>query len=797
MTVSEETDLRYEHEGETYYFCNPACLERFKEDPSRFLAGEPEIPEPVIPTEYKPSGKVSKVSIPISGMSCASCAATVERALSRLPGVTKAAVNFAVENATVEFDPDAVDKLKMKQAVEAVGYGTREEPEEEATEMRAARRRLLWVWAITIPVIGLMIPEMSHWFEVPGYDYILVGLAALALAIPGHTTYRSAIRSIAHGTANMDVLIFMGTLSSFGTGIAHISGFPVASYAGVSAMIMAFHLTGRYIEATAKGRASKAIRRLLELGAKSALVEMDGEEKEIPVDELEVGQIMIVKPGQKIPTDGEVMSGESAVDESMATGESIALTRRPGDTVIGGTVNQEGLLRVRATKVGRDTFLAQVVRMVEEAQGTKVPVQAFADRVTAFFAPSVIAIAVLTVILWVALPGFFRSVIARADSFLPWVNPALGIPSLAIFAAVAVLVIACPCALGLATPTALMVGTGIAAKRGVLFRSGEAIQTIRQIKTIVFDKTGTITKGKPEVTDIVPAPGRSHKDVVAIAASVESGSEHPLSSAVVASAKSIDVAILSPEDFRVVPGKGVEGMVRGKRVLVGNRELLAQNGLDFSQLEKNLKELEEKGRTTMIVAYGDSVFGVLGVADVLKEDSASAIAQLREMGIKTVVLTGDNQRTGEAIARDVGIERVLANVLPQDKALEIKRLQSEMGHVAMVGDGINDAPALTQADVGIAIGTGTDIAIESSDITLVRGDLSSVVTAISLSRATFAKIKQNLFWAFFYNIVAIPVAVFGLLHPVIAEIAMALSSMNVVFNSFRLRNWGQTLKLQS
>ena len=786
MTVSEDTDLKYDHEGKTYYFCNPLCLQKFKAEPQKFL--EP-VPEPVLPKEpVELSGKTARLNIPISGMTCASCASTVEKALKGMSGMTSAAVNFAAEKATVEFDPGLVSIEKMKATVESVGYGVREEVEEESVkEMVEARRRLVWIWAITVPVIALMIPEMAFGLMIPGYHYVMVALAALALAFPGYRTYRSAVKSIIHAAANMDVLIFMGTLAAFATGVARLFGLPVASYAGVSAMIMAFHLTGRYIEASAKGRASQAIKKLLELGAKSALVEVDGEERKIPIEELNVGDIMVVKPGQKIPTDGEVMSGESAVDESMATGESIPVKKRPGDSIIGATVNQKGLLKVRATKIGRDTFLAQVVKMVEDAQGTKVPIQAFADRVTSFFAPSVIVVAMLTVILWILFPGFFSGVITWAGSFIPWVDTTLGIASLAIFAAVAVLVIACPCALGLATPTALMVGTGMAAQRGILFRSGEAIQTMREVKTIVFDKTGTITKGKPEVTDVVAVSGRTEQDVLSMAASLESGSEHPLSTAVVEKARSMNVALTEPESFEAVTGKGVKGGVNGQMVLVGNRELMRQFDIDFSVLEKSLVDMEEEAKTTMILAVDARAVGALGVADTLKDDSIFAIGALERMGLDSVILTGDNKRTGEAIARKVGVKRVLANVLPDDKTNEIRRLQEEVGMVAMVGDGINDAPALTQANVGIAIGTGTDIAIESSDVTLVRGDLSSVVTAIKLSHATFAKIKQNLFWAFFYNLIAIPVAVFGLLHPVIAEIAMAMSSVNVVTNSLRLR----------
>ncbi len=789
MTVSEETDLKYEYKGETYYFCNPSCLERFRGEPEKFLASPTEIEEPIVPTRFIPSGQEAKVTLPISGMSCASCAATVEKALRKVSGVSSAAVNFAMEKATVEYDPAHVDRRALKAAVESAGYGVRDEAQEAdaEAEMKQARRRLLWVWAITIPIIGIMIPEMVSGFMFRGHHEVTLLLALLVLVFPGRKTYRSALKSIAHGTANMDVLIFMGTLSSFGTGVARLLGAQVASYAGVSAMIMAFHLTGRYIEATAKGRASQAIKKLLELGAKSALVEKDGEEHEIPIEELGVGDIMIVKPGQKVPTDGEVVSGESALDESMATGESMPVVKRPGDKVIGATVNQKGLLKVRATKVGSETFLSQIVKMVEEAQGTKVPIQAFADKVTSFFAPAVLGIALLTVILWLLLPGFFRGVIIWASAVIPWVNPALSIASLAIFAAVAVLVIACPCALGLATPTALMVGTGMAAQKGVLFRSGEAIQTMKEVSTIVFDKTGTITKGKPEMTDVVAVPGRSEKDVIAIAASLESGSEHPLSSAVVEKARLLELVMVEPEAFEAVSGKGVKGTVRGKTALVGNRHLMEEHDIDFSWLEERLSEMEREAKTIVIVAYAGRAFGAMGIADSLKEDSAAAIAELHGMGFRTVMITGDNELTGEAVARSVGIDRVLANVMPEEKANEVKRLQDEVGRVAMVGDGINDAPALAQANVGIAIGTGTDVAIESSDITLVRGDLASVVTAVKISRATFAKIRQNLFWAFFYNVVAIPVAVLGLLHPVVAEIAMAVSSVNVVTNSLRLR----------
>ncbi len=549
---------------------------------------------------------------------------------------------------------------------------------------------------------------------------------------------------------------------------------------------MAFHLTGRYVEETAKGRASQAIRKLLELGAKTARIERDGVEVEIPIDEVQVGDLMVVRPGEKIPTDGVVVSGESAVDESMATGESMPVNKRPGDEVIGATVNQEGLLKVEATRIGKDTFLAQVIKLVDECQGSKVPIQEFADKVTGIFVPVVISIAVLTVLAWVALPNVMRPLVS-AGTFLPWVDPNLGVLTLAIVSMVAVLVIACPCALGLATPTALMVGSGMGAENGILIRTGEAIQTIKDVNIVVFDKTGTITKGKPEVTDIVPTTDFSDRAVLAAAAAVERGSEHPLGRAIVEHAEANGLALSEPQNFEAVRGKGVSATVDGRNVLVGSRRLMKENGIDPTPLEDELVRLENEAKTAMLVAIDGALAGVVAVADTLKEDSAQAIAALHDMGIQTAMITGDNQRTAEAIAKTVGIDHVLAEVLPDGKVAEVQKLQQKFGLVAFVGDGINDAPALTQANVGLAIGTGTDIAIEASDITLVRGELTGVVEAITLSRATFKKIKQNLFWAFFYNVAMIPLAVIGWMHPVLAEIAMATSSITVVSNANRLR----------
>jgi Cu+-exporting ATPase len=612
----------------------------------------------------------------------------------------------------------------------------------------------------------------------------------ILLALPvlfwvGRRTYRSGLAAVLHGYANMDTLIALGTGASLLTGPASFFC-PVANYAGVSAMIMAFHLTGRYVEETAKGRASQAIRKLLELGAKTARVMRDGREVEVPIEEVQVGDVMVVRPGEKVPTDGVIVEGESAVDESMATGESMPVNKHPGDEVIGATINQEGLLKVEAARVGKDTFLAQVVKLVEECQGSKVPIQEFADRVTGVFVPVVIVIAVLTLAAWLLLPSGMASLVG-AGSFLPWVDPNLGIATLAIVSTVAVLVIACPCALGLATPTALMVGSGMGAEHGILIRSGEAIQTLKDIKIVIFDKTGTITKGRPEVTDVVAVNGFDESALLYACACAERGSEHPLGRAIVERAEADGLALAEPREFQAVRGKGVMASVNGARVLVGSRRLMQEHGINPAPLEETLRQLEEEAKTAMLVAVDGELAGAIAVADTLKDDSLSAIRELRRMGLETVMITGDNQRTGEAIARRVGIDHVLAEVLPDGKVAEVQKLQEQFGLVAFVGDGINDAPALTQSNVGLAIGTGTDIAIEASDVTLVRGELTGVVEAINLSRATFRKIKQNLFWAFFYNVVMIPLAIIGWMHPVLAEIAMATSSITVVTNANTLR----------
>jgi len=759
----------------------------------------------------------------IEGMTCASCVSHVEHAVSEVPGVVAVSVNLATERASVEFVPTMATLTDLRRAVADAGYSVLPTEEEKAEEdvsreerkMHSARRNMILAWAFTVPIILWMLPEMIAgiaWPNMMVYELGMLALATPVLFWVGRHTYVAAWSSTVHGAPNMDALIALGTGASYLTGIASFFA-PIPSYAAVAAMIMAFHLTGRYVEASAKGRASQAIRKLLELGAKSARVLVDGVEREVPIDEVRVGDLMVVRPGEQVPTDGVLVEGEGAIDESMATGESMPVSRHVGDEVIGATISQDGFLKIRATRVGKDTFLAQVVRLVEQAQGTKVPIQAFADRITAVFVPVIIVVAALTFLSWLLLPNILRPVAVWASGFLPWIDPSLGSFTLALITAVSVLVIACPCALGLATPTALMVGSGIGAEHGILIRSGEAIQAMRSVRMVVFDKTGTLTQGQPAVTDVVVS-GSSHPaldgeqerpdpdNVLQWAASVEVGSEHPLGKAVVRRAAERGLALGELAEFVNVRGRGVRGLVRlgtedtgGQRVLVGSRSMIEESGVRVAELEDEMQRAEQEGKTAMLVSVGADLVGLIAVADTLKEDAAAAVQELKAMGVETAMLTGDNRRTALAIARQVGIDRVLAEVLPEDKLKEIKRLQQELrsaagGHrglVAMVGDGINDAPALTQADVGIAIGTGTDIAIEASDITLVRGDLSGVVSAVRLSRATFRKVLQGLFWAFFYNVIMVPLAVLGMMHPVLAEIAMATSSVTVVTNANLLR----------
>jgi len=741
------------------------------------------------------------ITLQVEGMTCASCVHHVERALSSVPGVEAVQVNLATGQARVRYVPGLVDLSELLDAVADAGYEARlpvtekeAGPSPEERRMQEARRRMVLAWAFTLPVIFWMIPEMFWGVAWPSEALYRLGMILLALPVlflAGRPTLVGGARALKSGYPNMDSLIFLGTTASFLTGPAGY-WIPVANYAGVAAMIMAIHLTGRYIEETAKGRASQAIRKLLELGAKTAHVLRDGKEMEIPIEQVQVGDLMVIRPGEKVPTDGVVVEGESAVDESMATGEPIPVVKRPGDEVIGATVNQDGRLVVRATRVGKDTFLAQVIRLVEEAQTTRVPIQAFADRVTAVFVPVVMSIALVTFLLWMLRPEWMVQ-LAHLGSFLPWVHPSGTVLTLAVVATISVLVIACPCALGLATPTALMVGSGKGAEHGILFRSGEAIQLLREARMVVFDKTGTLTEGRPHVTDVLPAEGVAEEQLLFLAATVERGSEHPLARAVVQAAEARGVTPGTPEAFQNHRGLGVEARVEGKRIWVGSPRWMETLGVRRVTRAGEAAELEARARTVMFVAEereeGPVFLGWLAVADPIKPEARSVVAWLHRQGIQTALITGDHPRTAQAVARELGIEHVVAGVLPAGKVEEVRKLQQTYRPLVFVGDGINDAPALTQADVGMALGTGTDIAIEASDVTLIQGNLWKVVEAMALSRATFRKIQQNLFWAFAYNVVMIPMAVMGWMHPLLAELAMAGSSISVVTNANLLRRF--------
>lgn len=743
-----------------------------------------------------------KKSLQIEGMHCAGCANSVEKALSNVDGVKNASVNLATEKAFVEFDNGEVAEQDLKKAIQGAGYDVKEETQEENPDITGKKKlelaynKMWWSWALTIPIILLMIPKMFAGYAVGGelvYQLLMIGLSAGVIFYPGWETLNGAWKSSVNRSPNMDVLIAMGSIAALATGFValfHLFGMapPFHSFAGIAGMIMAFHLTGRYVETKAKGRASEAIKNLMTLEAKEATIIRNGKEMTIPVKELQVDDVMVVRPGEKIPTDGKVIDGESSVDESLATGESMPVQKEKGDEVIGSTINKNGTLKVQATKVGSETFLNQIIRMVEEAQGSKVPIQEMADRITAVFVPVIIGLAITTWAAWMVFPEFFGQIAVWASDFIPWINPDMGSVALAFYAAIAVLVIACPCALGLATPTALMVGTGLGANNGILIRQGKAVELLRETDVIVLDKTGTITKGKPSVTDLESVGDLSEETLLQYAASAEKGSEHPLGQAVVSYAEQQEVELWNATGFQALSGKGVQAQVDGQYVLIGKKALFEEQNIAVTEdIAEKVKQYEKQAKTTVLVGIDNVVTGIIAIADPIKEDSEQSISRFKQMGFTPVMMTGDNERTARAVAAEVGIDQVIAEVLPDQKSEEIKKMQSSGNKVVMVGDGINDAPALTQADIGIAIGTGTDVAIESGDIVLVKGELQAVVKAITLSEKTFKKIKQNLFWAFFYNVVMIPLAVMGMMHPVLAEAAMAFSSINVVFNSRRLQ----------
>jgi Cu+-exporting ATPase len=728
----------------------------------------------------------TRTDLKITGMHCAACASRVEQALRGAYGVADASVNFATEQAAVTFDDSVVSFDGLAAAVESAGYGVvapgAEDIEREARQrdLRVVRRRLVFSLSVTaLILLGTHLRPFPR--GVPAW--VLLVLATPVQFWAGWQFYRGLWIALRAGFADMNTLIATGTSAAYGYSLAVTIAPDLVTRAGAephvyydtAAMIVTLILLGRFLEARAKGRASEAIRRLAGLRAKAARVIRKGEEVEVPVEEVTVDDIVLVRPGERIPVDGRVVEGASAVDESMVTGESMPVDKGPGDSVIGGTINQSGAFRFRASRVGADTVLAQIIRLVEEAQASKAPIQRLADRVAGIFVPIVIIAAVLTALVWLA------------------VGPD---PAYAVIAAVSVLIIACPCALGLATPTSLLVGTGRGAELGILIRSAEALEVAGRIDTVIFDKTGTLTRGEPQVTDIVPADGRTEDEVLSLAASVERNSEHPLGRAVVRAAHARDLHLSDVTDFRALSGLGVSARIEGQEVFAGTPHLLQDSGVDVAAVPDRAAALAAEGKTVMLIGADGRAVGVIALADTPKQEAADAVAALQQMGLRTAMLTGDNARTAHAIAQTVGIGDVRSEVLPDQKAEAVKSLQAEGKRVAVVGDGINDAPALAQADVGIAIGRGADIAMEAADITLVRDDLRLVPEAIRLSRATLANIKQNLFWAFFYNSAGIPIAagvlypVIGrLLHPAIAAAAMAFSSISVVANALRLKRY--------
>jgi copper-transporting P-type ATPase V len=728
--------------------------------------------------EMRPTD-VEVVDLAVEGMTCGSCAARVQRVLERRDGVTGAEVNFASGRARVRVDPRAVGTDELLAAVAAIGYGAELVGAEEVRSAdddpeAGARRAWLWrvvvAWPPTLVVVWLAMFSGDLMHE-PWARWTQLVLATPVQFVVGWPFLREMGRRARHLSANMDTLIGIGTLAAFGFSTVELLRGGMELYFEVAAAIVAFLVLGRYFEARAKGRAGRAIRALLELGAKEARVLRDGAEVMVPVEEVALGDLLRVRPGEKVPVDGEVTDGSSAVDESMLTGESVPVDKRPGDQVAGATINASGALTVRATAVGADTALSQIIRLVQDAQTGKAPVQRLADRISAVFVPVVLGVALVTFAAWTMLAGDATS---------------------GLVAAVAVLIIACPCALGLATPTAIMVGTGRGADLGVLIKSVEVLETSRRTTTVVFDKTGTLTTGRMTVTDVVAGRGGDDDEVVRRAGAAEADSEHPIGRAIADAARGDGGPLARTERFDALAGHGVRADVEGIPVFVGRRKLMADASLAMpADLAAAADALEAQGRTAVFVGWQGGARGVIGVADTLKPEARAVVERLHRMELEVVMITGDNARTAGAIAGQVGIDRVLAEVLPEGKKDEIARIQGEGAIVAMVGDGVNDAPALVQADLGIAIGTGTDVAIESSDITLMRGDLAGVATAIELSRRTYRTIAQNLGWAFGYNTAAIPLAAAGLLNPIIAGAAMAFSSVSVVTNSLRLRRFGR------
>ena len=744
----------------------------------------------------------SEVTIPIGGMTCAACASRIEKVLGKLEGVISASVNLATEKATVHYDTQQIKLSTIRQAIEKAGYQALEIEKKTAIdedklrkekEIRTLKTKLIVSATFGIPLLYLAMGAMIWWLRLPIPSFLepmqyplTYAIVQIILVIPiiiaGHRFYSVGFKAIIQRSPNMDSLIAMGTSAAILYSLYSVYQISSGNFGAVedlyfetAGVIITLILLGKYLEAVSKGKTSEAIKKLMGLAPKTAIVIRDGAEIETPIDEVEIDDVILVKPGGKIPVDGIVIEGNTAIDESMLTGESMPIDKKSGDAVYAASINKNGVIKFRATKIGGDTALAQIIKLVEDAQGSKAPIAQLADIVSSYFVPIVFVIAVL------AFAGWYFT----GHTF---------VFAMTIF--ISILVIACPCALGLATPTAIMVGTGKGAEYGILIKGGEALETTHLIDTIVFDKTGTITEGKPEVTDIVTANGIERDWLLQIAASAEKGSEHPLGEAIVRGAQKENMETLKIDTFKAIPGYGIEVEVGGSQLLLGNRKMMDENSISLITLEEESDRLAEEGKTPMYIAMDGTLSGIIAVADVVKASSKAAIAKLHEMGIEVAMITGDNQKTAATIARLVGIDRVLAEVLPQDKSNEVKKLQSEGRKVAMVGDGINDAPALVQADIGIAIGSGTDVAMESADIVLMRSDLMDVPTAIKLSKSTIRNIKQNLVWAFGYNVAGIPIAaglfyLFGgpLLNPIFAAAAMSLSSVSVLTNALRLKGF--------
>ncbi|MED0978694.1 heavy metal translocating P-type ATPase [Bacillus paramycoides] len=727
-----------------------------------------------------------KAEFMVSGMTCAACANRVEKRLNKLDGVSKATVNFALESATVEFNPDEISVNEMKSTITKLGYKLEVKSDEQNSstdhrlqEIERQKKKFIISFVLSFPLLWAMVSHFSFTSFIYLPDMLMNPWVQLALATPvqfiiGGQFYIGAYKALRNKSANMDVLVALGTSAAYFYSV-YLSIQSIGSsehmtdlYFETSAVLITLIILGKLFEAKAKGRSSEAIKKLMGLQAKTATVVRDGTEMKILIEEVVAGDIVYVKPGEKIPVDGEIVEGKSAIDESMLTGESIPVDKTIGDVVIGSTMNKNGFLKVKATKVGRDTALAQIIKVVEEAQGSKAPIQRVADQISGIFVPVVVGIAIITFVVWMVFvtPGDFGGALEKM---------------------IAVLVIACPCALGLATPTSIMAGSGRSAEYGILFKGGEHLEATHRLDTIILDKTGTVTNGKPTLTDVIVADGFEEKEILKLVGAAEKNSEHPLAEAIVEGIKEKGIDIPSSETFEAIPGFGIESVVEGKKLLIGTRRLMMKFNIDIEEVSKSMEELEREGKTAMLIAIDKEYAGIVAVADTVKDTSKAAIARLKKMGLDVVMITGDNTQTAQAIAKQVGIDHVIAEVLPEGKAEEVKKLQASGKRVAMVGDGINDAPALATADIGMAIGTGTDVAMEAADITLIRGDLNSIADAIFMSKMTIRNIKQNLFWALAYNGLGIPIAAFGFLAPWVAGAAMAFSSVSVVLNALRLQ----------